>query len=160
MTIAGAVKYNGGMSSSTESVNRSEIFITNWPLRDEGPAAWAFGLTCIVVPVGLGYLLDALTLGCLGSVALLLTFWRLFVPVSYFVGAKGITETCWGRSRLIYWRDLATYLRRRDGITLVLLTRDRLKPSHRRLYIHAGTRLEELSAVMSQHLNETLYPPG
>ena len=114
------------MSSSTE-IPRSRIppepvRITNWPIQDEGPWSWLTAGGLAAVALLAGAVSTSLLMGIAVFVALALSVWRLWVPVTFEFNSRGVTQDCWGRRRRIPWIDVAHYEVLSSG---VLLSADR-----------------------------------
>ncbi|MFT5525731.1 MAG: hypothetical protein ACI9HK_003701 [Pirellulaceae bacterium] len=133
----------------------TEMFLANWPLRDESPGSWVLATLCIAGPLVMGALCENLLVGGIGAVVICLVFWRLFTPVSFLLGPNGIMETAMGRSRKSSWRQYATFMRKPNGVLLVPLSPDGNPPVMRGTYIYAGRRREQLIELLGVHLTET-----
>jgi|GEM_PF-6253894 hypothetical protein len=142
-------------TTAAEGLVETEMFLTNWPLRDESPGSWVLAGLCIVGPLLMGLLCENLLLGSCGALVTCLIFWRLFTPVSFLLGANGIEETALGRSRKSSWRQYATFMRKPNGVLLVPVSSDGQPPVMRGMYIFAGKRRERLIELLGIHLTET-----
>lgn len=118
-----------------------------WTARDKPLLATlvlaAFGGLAVVGAT----LSESVAMGCLSFGALVLSAWRLWVPVSYEIGPRGITQELLRRQRLIRWSDVGRCELRPYG---VLLLPDSEVATHsvlRGLYIHCYAREKLLETV-------------
>lgn len=108
-------------ASNRESLSSSakELSLVDWPLRDQPlrSAAWLLVIAAIALyaVIELGSVSFAMT----AAAVMLVCLWRVWIPVRYEFGPRGITQHVLGRSRRIGWRDIARCELRRRGVLLV-----------------------------------------
>ncbi len=130
----------------------SPLRLTNFPLRDEGWVPWA----AVLLFGGVAWLAsvwsESPAMGGLLLAALLLAGWRLWLPVRFDIGPTGVTQTVLGRSRTVPWTRVARFDLRSHGV--LLLGDDDQSPtaSVHGLYIHWGSREEELLSMLHFYL--------
>lgn len=90
-----------------------------WTARDKPLLALLTVLGFAGLGVGGAWLSASPTLGMLSFAALALSAWRLWIPVAYEIGSRGITQELFGRQRLIPWRDIGRCELRPDGVLLL-----------------------------------------
>lgn len=144
--------YHGGMSSVPDRALRAvaapkPIRVVNWPLRDGGLQAWLMLLGLGGAAAAAGWLAGSGMMGGLCFVAMLLAAWRLWIPVTYELGAKGIIQEVLGRARQIPWAQLVNYEEHPLGISLLLDDTPALAPMHS-LFIYWSGQREELLKVI------------
>lgn len=90
-----------------------------WPLRQQPLAV----LTALAAALGVGWLIAAAYerawLGALTAGLLLVAGWRMWLPVTYELGASGVCQVVLGRRRRIPWAAVACYAVRGEGVLLV-----------------------------------------
>lgn len=92
--------------------------LTNWPLRNGGLSAWGTLLVVVTVGFSVAWAANSNAAGVLSFFVLCLTMWRLWIPVTFEVGPRGIIEIVFRRRRMISWRLIARYEIRRHGVLL------------------------------------------
>ncbi len=129
-----------------------DVHLWNWPLYDDGLSAWAvvalaLGTSIVTYVVGQSILMAAF---CLAALALAL--WRLWIPVQFEFGPKGVTQTILGRTRRIPWSAVRRCEIRRAGLLLLPLADRRPLAAIRGLYIRWRGQRAELLAIMKHYL--------
>jgi hypothetical protein len=107
-----------GRYSPTLGTPPAEVHLASWPLRDDGLSAWILLLGAAGLATLGGYLSDSLPTGLLCFAALMLAQWRLWLPIRYDLGPRGVAETYLRRTRRIPWSQIARYEVRRRGVLL------------------------------------------
>ena len=74
-----------------------------WPLHDAPLRTLAVGGITAIVSWAAGWWAQSWAMGGLAQAAFLLALWRLWLPVTYQLGSKGVVERVWGHSRHIDW---------------------------------------------------------
>jgi hypothetical protein len=93
--------------------------LTNWPLRDEAPRAWLTLVVFAALGLGAGIGANSTAMGLLAFCALAAASWRLWIPVHFEFGSKGIEQRVLWRRRRIPWGEFARSEVRRDGVLLL-----------------------------------------
>ena len=90
-----------------------------WPLRQQPLCV----LTALAAALGVGWLIgsayERTWLGALTAGLLVVTSWRMWLPVTYEVGASGVGRVVLGRRRRIPWAAVGGYEVRGEGVLLV-----------------------------------------
>ena len=79
-----------------------------WPLKHRPVSAVAIFLAIVAFSLGLAYASSSLAYGLSSVLILVLVLWRIWVPVTYRIGANGIVQTIWGRDFHIAWRAVGS----------------------------------------------------
>jgi hypothetical protein len=94
------------------------VSVRSWPLGENARAAWGL-LTVAALTFALAAIAAAsIPTGIVLAGLLLLSGWRLLVPVRFEIGAAGVTHTTLGRTRRIPWSEIASVDRRPNGVFL------------------------------------------
>ncbi len=107
-------------ASSRETVvppSRSLEF-TQWPLRDEPLRSGAVLLGLLTPVLWAGWYTSQPWLPALAGPLLALTAWRLWLPVYYEFGPRGVTERVFRWQRRLAWREIGDLEYRRRGLIL------------------------------------------
>ena len=108
-------------SSTERSLSRTvlappPVQLVNWPLRDGGLRV----RICMALVVGAaavsGGLCRSTSMGAAIFGLLVACSWRLWFPVQFEIGSKGITQTVLGRRSRIPWSTIARYDLLQSGI--------------------------------------------
>jgi hypothetical protein len=96
-----------------------EVTLQVWPLWQQPFSS----LLALALAAGASWLLawssDRPWWGVLAAAGLLVTLWRMWLPVSYELGVSGITQRAIGRQRRIAWPAIRGYQVRGEGVLLV-----------------------------------------
>lgn len=103
-------------SSQTRSLAPPPIVWRSWPLRDEPAAARLTAVVLALLAAGVIVATGSAWLSLLATTAVVLAMWKLFVPLEYHLGARGLRQTLFGRSRLIRWSQIKVVEVRRHGV--------------------------------------------
>jgi hypothetical protein len=126
-----------------------DVAVWNWPLRDEGPKAWAI----LVAAIGIAILVWAIwadAVFALFTYAMLaLALWRLWLPIRWELGLTGITLVVLGFRRRIPWLAVARFELRQDGVWLFA---DREPSPQRGTFIAYGGEKERVRACIQYYL--------
>lgn len=145
-------------SSTANTVIRSRqspdpLRVVNWPLRDDGVWSWLLVTLCAAIAVLCGRVSGNLGLGLLSFVALALSVWRLWVPVTFALSSRGIVQIVFGRQRRISWPQIARYEIHAHGILLLADAQNTPLAPLRGLYIRWNGRRAELLELVSFFLD-------
>ncbi len=111
-------------SASLGRERHKPLYFSSWFLVDQKRDA----LFMLCVAVGIGICVwqryGTAVYGLIALFVLLVSAWRLFVPIHFEINSDGIIHGALGRKRFISWEDVRVYRIRRRGI-LLLPQRDR-----------------------------------
>jgi len=96
------------------------IQVVNWPLRDDGPRAWILLVLLVAIATFAGYVVQSSAMGSLVFAGLALSAWRLWFPVRFELGSKGIIQSVAGRQRRIPWSAVTRCEPRRRGVLFLM----------------------------------------
>lgn len=122
-----------------------DVVVWNWPLRDESLRSWLL-LAAVAASVGAVWMLwQDVLFSLLAGLALLISLWRLWLPVRWELGLTGITQTALGFRRRIPWMAIARFDLRDNGVWLYA---DRDPAPQRAVFIaYAGQRTRITACV-------------
>ncbi len=126
-----------------------EVRVVNWPLRRSGIGPWLLLAGCIGISTAVGVLSANWYAGVASIVALLISLWRLWVPVTFELGPRGIVQTVWGRSYRISWREFARFQVLRSGVLLLVDPRPSPLDAFRGLFVRFDGQKDDVLAVVN-----------
>jgi len=129
-----------------------EVHLVNWPLRDDAVRAWLGLGAAVIVAVMAAVLAESRAMGLLSFSVLAAALWRLWLPVTFQVGQKGIVHKALGRRRRIPWSRIARYEIRRDGVLLLPVEDTSPLAVMRGLYIRWGPQRDQLLAWVRHYV--------
>lgn len=88
------------------------------------------------------------TMGAVCFAALMISAWRLWLPVTFELGTKGITQSTLVFRRRIPWRCFARYEKRRRGVWLLADAAPSPFSTLRGIYICWSNQEEQVLAVL------------
>lgn len=103
---------HGTTSETSESFAASEagkssgLRVTNWPLRDAPLGCLAVYFFSVLMATGAGLSSHSVSMGLLTLLALMLVFWKLWIPITAQFDPHGVVLTIWRWPRRIAWRDI------------------------------------------------------
>lgn len=129
-----------------------QLQFSHWPLRDDGLLGWLYAAVCLVAPVLVWSLTRSPWVAAVVFAVLNLSAWRLWLPVHYDLGPKGIQQTVLGRTRRLHWNQIGRYDARQRGV--VLYARNDTGPLSplSAVYLRWGGRREALLALLEFYL--------
>jgi hypothetical protein len=92
-------------------------------------------------------------MGLITVLALMAASWRLWIPVRFEFGSKGILQTALGRPRRIAWGEFARYEVRRQGVLLLADPQTSPLAALRGLFIRFNQQREPLLETIEFFLN-------
>ncbi len=112
------------MSSPSDSNNKKILLEEpppvlhwqSWPLVDQKLKSFFFLLGSILLALLVWKTSASLLLGSIVLALLLLTLWRLYLPIVFEWNDDGITETTFGISRFIAWNDIKNHRISEHGV--------------------------------------------
>jgi hypothetical protein len=99
-----------------------DVQLRTWPLVDGEPLAWGCLLAAAVVFWTAAYASSSAATGAVLAGLVLVSVWRLWIPIHTELSAAGVTQSVLGRSRRIPWTAIGAIERRTHGL---LILRDR-----------------------------------
>jgi len=129
-----------------------EVHLTNWPLLDDAFRAWPVAAGVVLAGVAAGLLSQSVVMGLASFAALTGAFWRMWIPVTFELGHKGILQSVLGRQRRIPWKTIARYEIHRRGVALLPADDATVLSPLRSLYLSWGSHREELLAVVQYYV--------
>lgn len=130
----------------------ADVELVNWPLRDGGPRVWLALVTVVAAPLAAAAWADNLAVGLICVAALAVSLWRVWIPVRFQFGPKGIVQEVFGRRRRIAWSAIRRCEVRRQGV-LLLPTYDRRPLAVvAGLYVRWGAKRDELLTIVNYYL--------
>lgn len=134
----------------------ANLQLVNWPLRDDGVAGWGFVVFVMGVAVVVGLLAQNAGLTLLSFAAMSLTMWRMWIPVTFELGPKGILQTVWRRKRRIVWSAVRRCRVQRRGVLLLFHDDPSRLSNVLGLYVRWGERRDELLAILRYYIASRL----
>jgi hypothetical protein len=155
-----------GMSTPSRPVSEQaprspppEVTVTNWPLRDDGPAGWVLAVAASAAGPLAAWLAGSAAMGWLVAAVLAVALWRLWLPVTYEFGYRGITQSCLGRARLIPWRSLSRYEVYSGGVPLSADPDRSPLSALRSVFVCWGGKRAEIMAHVEYYVLPASRPP-
>ncbi len=91
---------------------------TNWPLRDDPARSLAYLASCLLIAGACAALSQSVSMGLLTGLALLLAFWKLWIPIATEIEPRGVVLSVLGRRRHLSWREIDHLELREGGVFL------------------------------------------
>lgn len=139
----------------TVSSPPAELHFSAWPLRDEGVAPWLLLTVSAALAIAGGYISRSLPLGLMCLAALWISLWRVWLPVRYDLGPRGVVETVLGRRHRIGWTQVARYEIRRRGVLLLATHESTPLRTLQALYVPWGRRQTEVLEIVRFYLDRS-----
>ena len=155
----------GFMSSSWEEKTASRqqipesIRIVNWSLRDSGLSAWAVALLTLAAAIYAGQASHSWAMGIVWFTVLFIVAWRVWIPVTFDVGKKGVTQVVLGLRWRIPWSHIAGYQVRRRGVLLLADPKPSSLAPLRGVYIQWKSQRDELIELLEYFLAKRQATP-
>ncbi len=89
-----------------ESMGTRGLRATNWPLRDDPVVCLAVFAFCALLATACGLLSQSTSMGGMAGAAMLLAFWKLWLPITTEFEPRGVVLTVLRQRRRISWRDI------------------------------------------------------
>ena len=149
-------------SPSPQSVPQPKVVVVDeqspsfdfrrWPLRDEPiPSAIVF-LVVVALSIGISYLGGTYWWGMVAATALLVSLWRMWIPVEFELCDLGVIQTAMRRSWRKPWDAYVGYEVRNDGFLLVPVEDSSLLGRLKGLYIPFGDQRDDILEVLAEYL--------
>jgi len=105
--------------SARQRVAPVDIVLTNWPLRDQKIACCAAALAFVGISIGVGWLAGHWGVSVGAGIALFVSTWRWWIPVTFGFGPAGINQTILGRTFRKPWAAVVRYDKLARGVLLL-----------------------------------------
>lgn len=128
-----------------------------WPLRDEPVRSAAVIGVVVAVSLAAAAAVNKVAIGCLLFGLLCLTVRRLWYPVTYEFGPKGLVYSTLGWRRRVIWANMVRYEIFPDGVLLSPLSASQPLCTLRGVFIRFNDQREELLAALDFYLHS---PPA
>jgi hypothetical protein len=145
--------YNGGMQTTAAFEPErplgqppANVKLRSWPLRDGGRKEWLFVAVLVILVLAISAGSQHGYLALLGLISLAIALWRMWLPVRYEFGPKGIIQEIFVRRRRIPWSAIRQAQVRSGGILLLSDPDGSLLSRLRGVYIPWG---EQQAAVLA-----------
>jgi hypothetical protein len=126
---------SGDRISAVATAVPSPIQIRSWPLRDEGVGPWLFVAVIVGLAVAAAFVARNAGMGAILFAAMAVAAWRLWMPVRFELGSRGIVQTVAGRQQRIPWSSVARFEVRPHGVLFLTDADPRLLALLRGLYV-------------------------
>ena len=136
----------------------ASLRLTSWPLVDERPTAVVIVLIVLLIPVVVANVTASSALGLISVAVLLLSSWRMWLPISWEFGPSGVTQRLFRRQRLVPWKRFSRYEIFGRGVLLLQNNERGLTRIMNGLYIACGERREELLSLLQHYLRDSERP--
>jgi hypothetical protein len=130
------------------------VRITNWPLMDDGLTAWAMVAGMIAVGAIAGAVAGSPFMGVITILALAISVWRLWFPITFDFSSRGVVQTCWRRQRRIPWPQIARYEVLSRGVLLSADEEPAPLAPLRSIYVSWNEQRDELVRLLEFFLGE------
>lgn len=119
MSSASAAGASASHTTTTRLRVPEPVRIVNWPLREAGLRVWLTGLGIVTGSTAAGLIASNPAMGAVCCATLMLASWRLWIPVTFELGTKGVTQSALIFRWRIPWRCFARYETRSHGVWLL-----------------------------------------
>lgn len=134
----------------------ANLKVVNWPLRDDGIHAWAFVALVVGLAVAIGFVSNSFAVSVFGFVVMSLAMWRMWIPIAFEFGPRGIYQTVLHTKRRIAWSTIRRCVERKRGILLLFSEDSSPLANALGLYIRWGTSKEELLNIIGYYAGDRL----
>ena len=124
------------------------VRIVHWPLQDAGLRIWLTGLGIAGVGVTAGFVSGNSIMGAVCFTTLMCSCWRLWFPVTFDLGTKGITQSTLVFRWRIPWRCFARYETRQGGVWLLSDAEPAPLSTLRGIYLPWSDQQDQVLAVL------------
>jgi hypothetical protein len=97
----------------------NEVEITVWPLHDDPLRSWSLVLGVVALSALAGWVAASFAMGLFCLAAILVALWRMWVPVTFHLGPRGIVQTVLGRQTRFLWSSVARFEVHSSGVLLL-----------------------------------------
>jgi len=134
----------------------ANVKVVNWPIRDDGIQAWAFVALVVGLAVTIGFISQSLATALFSFAVMSLAMWRMWIPVVFEFGPRGIFQTVFHTKRRIGWSTVRQCVERRRGILLRFSNESSPLSNALGLYIRWGNSKEELLSIIRYYTGDRL----
>jgi len=134
-----------------------ELTIYSWPLRQEPGRSASWLALILSVTVYATIFTASWLVGILVLLTLLGSVWRLWLPVHFEFGPRGVTQRIGSRRRQVPWGAITRYQLRRRGVFLFADHRQGLFAPFQAIFVRYPTKPERLRELLDLHLS---HPVG
>lgn len=151
------------MPSTTRHQPNSQILsppanlrLVNWPLRDDGVYAWTFVLLVVGLAVAAGVIARSSGTALLSLAIMAVAMWRMWVPVVFEFGPRGVHQSVIRSKRRIAWSAVRRCTLRKRGVLLTFSDDPSALASALGLYIRWGANKSELLTIIRYYTGSRL----
>lgn len=130
----------------------ANLELVNWALRDNPAASMLMILIALSAISLVTIATNSLFVGLVATVAIAITMRRMFVPIRYNIGPRGIAQTVYRRKRRISWSSIRSCEVRGDGVFLCPDSEVTPITILRGQYIGWGESKDQLVALLRYYL--------
>lgn len=120
------------------------IQLACWPLREGGLLPWLVLLGVAALAYEAGHYARSAGMGVLALLAMLLVFWKLWVPVQYEVGSRGVTQTFAIWRRHVPWSSVTRFEVRYVGVVFYIDAEPHPLAAFRGLYVPCSREVADV----------------
>ncbi|MCO6455144.1 MAG: hypothetical protein J5I93_07580 [Pirellulaceae bacterium] len=135
-----------------------EARLRNWPLRQDGIGPWLLLAASVGVALVVGLVSNSSLAGGGTMLALLLSIWRVWLPVQFELGPRGILQTVGRRTYRISWREFRRYRPFRRGVLLLVDPEPSPLDAFRGLFIRYDGQKDHVLSVVDYYLGSDRSP--
>jgi hypothetical protein len=136
------------------------VTIESWPLRERPLENWSFLALAGGAGALVGWTSGSETLGWIAAFVLILTLWRVWIPVTWEFNARGMLERKFGRKRRIAWSAIRRCEVYRRGVLLLPDAVVNSLAPLRGVYVPWGDQRPALLASLEYYLHPAAGPPS
>ena len=147
----------GPMSSashrdSTRTSGNKEIRFRHWPLREEPLRSFVMLIIAAGAAVLVARAAGNVWAGVAAWIALAICLWRMWLPVEFEFGPRGVLQRYLGRQRRVAWRDIARCEFQRRGLLLHATDDATALGTMRSIYVRYPAERERLRELIELEL--------
>ena len=141
------------MSSTLRDIKswHPELELVNWPVRDEWIATFVTALLGVVIVVLVRVFAGCSLYAALAAAAWLVCSWKMWIPIAFTLGPRGITSKSILGSNRLAWRDIDHYKTHRQGVMIYCTENDSPLANLRGIYIASSESVEELQQLIDYY---------
>lgn len=131
-----------------------ELELRRWPLRDEPTTATIVLAVLLLISTGIGFIGGSIWWGVASAFALLVSQWRMWLPVEFRFSELGVVQSCLRRTWRIRWDHLRGYEVHNDGVLLLPDEQNLALARLKGIYVPFGHEREELLEIIAHYLDD------
>jgi hypothetical protein len=136
-----------------------ELPLLSWPLRQDPIRAVCILLLLLAVACHATFVTSSWLVGILVMLSLLASVWRIWLPVHFEIGPRGVTQRIGNYRRRIPWGEIAGYQLRHRGVLLLADNRQGPLAPFRSLFLRYPAQPDQLRHLLELHLANQLGSP-